>query len=209
MGYTHGQEIVPQADMLCVPVGSPGTVTWTSVSRVPTLTVIAEALKGALTHGSRAHTPLFSDDQFHNLAFLPGPGPDPGRAEGLQRLQQSLFRGTGPYADGPPVVRAEDYAVGKALMGSFRTPGLRELASTAPYGHNGVLYTLEEWLEHYVSVTSSPPDNMLGTLDPALAPVEITPQEKQELTDFLLSLSSAYASVWTQKPATLHGTPEP
>ena len=38
-------------------------------------------------------------------------------------------------------------AVGKALMGSFRTPGLRELASTAPYGHNGVLYTLEEWLK--------------------------------------------------------------
>jgi hypothetical protein len=93
-------------------------------------------------------------------------------------------------------------------MGSFRTPGLREFASTAPYGHNGVLYTLEEWLEHYASVTSSPPEPMLVTLDPALAPVEITPQEKQELTDFLLSLSSAYASVWTQKPATMHGTPE-
>jgi len=50
---------------------------------------------------------------------------------------------------------------------------------------------------------------MLGTLDPALALVEITPQENQELTDFLLSLSSAYASAWTQKPAELHGTPAP
>jgi hypothetical protein len=55
MGYTHGQEIVPQADMLCIPVGSPGALTWTSVSRVPTLTVIAETLKGPLAHGSRAH----------------------------------------------------------------------------------------------------------------------------------------------------------
>jgi cytochrome c peroxidase len=157
------------------------------------------------------NTPLFSDDQFHNLGLPPGSGLglDQGRAEGLQRLQQSLFRGTGPYADGPPLVRAEDYVVGKALMGSFRTPSLRELASTAPYGHNGVLYTLEEWLEHYVSVTSSPPDTMIGTLDPALVPVEITPQEKQELTDFLLSLSSTYASAWTQKPAALQGTPEP
>ena len=27
----HGQEIVPQAGMLCVPVGSPSTVTWTAV----------------------------------------------------------------------------------------------------------------------------------------------------------------------------------
>ena len=55
MGYTHGQEIVPQADMLCVSIGSPSAVTWTAVSRMPTLTVIAESLKGALTHGSRAH----------------------------------------------------------------------------------------------------------------------------------------------------------
>jgi hypothetical protein len=55
MGYTHGQEIVPQADMLCVPVGSPSTVTWTAVSHASTLAVSAESLKGALTHGSRAH----------------------------------------------------------------------------------------------------------------------------------------------------------
>ena len=46
-------------------------------------------------------------------------------------------------------------------------------------------------------------------LVPALAPVEITTQEEQELTDFLLAPSSAYASAWTQKPATLRRTPEP
>ena len=137
------------------------------------------------------------------------PVPDQGRAEGLRRLQESLFRGAGPYADGPLVVRAEDYPVGKALLGSFRTPSLRELASTAPYGHNGTIATLEEWIEHYVYVTSSPPDNMPGTLDPALVPIEITPEEKQELVDFLLSLSSVYASAWTQKPATPRRTPEP
>ena len=97
-------------------------------------------------------------------------------------------------------MRAEDYTVGKALIGSFRTPSRRELASTAPYGPNGALRTLEEWLDHYAYVTSSPPDNMLGTLDPALAPVEISPQERQELIDFLLSLSSGYASAWTQPP---------
>jgi cytochrome c peroxidase len=129
--------------------------------------------------------------------------------QGLPRLRKSLFRSTGPYADGPPVVRAEDYPVGQALMGSFRTPSLRELASTAPYGHNGAIATLEAWLEHYVAVTSSPAETMLGTLDSALAPIEITPQAKQELTAFLLALSSAYTSVWTQKPAALQRTPEP
>ena len=155
------------------------------------------------------NTPLFSDDQFHNLGLPSVPGPDQGRAEGLRRLQESPFRGTGPYADGLPVVRAEDYPQGQALLGSFRTPSLRELASTAPYGHNGALRTLEEWLDHYAYVTSSPPDNLLGTLDPALAAIEITSQEKQELTDFLLSLSSTYASAWTQQPAALSGSPEP
>ena len=106
-------------------------------------------------------------------------------------------------------MRAEDYPVGKALIGSFRTPSLRELASTAPYGHNGAIATLEEWLDHYVSVTSSPPETMLGILDPALVVVEITPQEKQELVDFLLSLSSVYASAWTKKPGALQRIPEP
>jgi cytochrome c peroxidase len=154
-------------------------------------------------------TPLFSDDQFHNLGLPSGPMPDQGRAEGLRRLQESLFRGTGPYADGPPVVRAEDYPVGKTLLGSFRTPSLRELASTAPYGHNGTIATLEEWLDHYVSVTSAPPETMLGTLDPALRAVEITPQEKRELVDFLLSLSSTSTSAWTQRPVAPWRTPAP
>jgi cytochrome c peroxidase len=145
-------------------------------------------------------TALFSDDEFHNLGLPPIPEPDQGRAEGLPRLQHSLFRGSGPYADGPPVVRAEDYRVGKALVGSFRTPSLRELAYTAPYGHNGALATLEAWLDHYVHVTSASASDFVGRLDPALFPVTITPQEKQELVAFLLSLSSDYASEWTQKP---------
>jgi cytochrome c peroxidase len=146
------------------------------------------------------NTPLFSDDEFHNLGLPPVPGPDQGRAEGLQRLQQSLFRGTGPYADGPPVVRAEDYRLGQALVGTFRTPSLRELVATAPYGHNGAIATLEEWLEHYVRVTSLPSGSFVGQLDPALPTVQITPQEKQELIAFLQALSSDYASAWTQEP---------
>lgn len=146
-------------------------------------------------------TPVLSDDEFHNLGLPPVPEPDQGRAAGLRRLQQSPFRGTGPYADGLPVVRAEDYRVGKALVGSFRTPSLRELAKTAPYGHNGTIATLAAWLDHYVRVMSLDATNgFIGSLDPALVPMDMSQQEKQELVDFLLSLSSDYASEWTQKP---------
>jgi cytochrome c peroxidase len=98
------------------------------------------------------------------------------------------------------VVRAEDYRFGQALVGSFRTPSLRELIYTAPYGHNGAIATLEEWLEHYVRVTSLPPGSFVGQLDAALPTVQITLQEKQELIAFLQALSSDYATIWTQEP---------
>lgn len=149
------------------------------------------------------NTPLFSDDEFHNLGLPPVPEADQGRATGLPRLQQSLFRGTGPYADGPPVARAEDYRVGHALLGTFRTPSLREVAETAPYGHNGAVATLEDWLTHYVEVTTQPPSDAVGRLAPSLAPTRMTAQERLELIAFLKSLSSDYTSVWTGVPKAL------
>ncbi len=149
------------------------------------------------------NTPLFSDDEFHNLGLPPTPKADTGRATGLVRLQQSPFRGSGPYADGPPEFYAEDYRVGKALTGAFRTPSLREVAETGPYGHNGSVATLEDWLTHYVDVTTKPQVNTVGTLSPTLAPVRLTPQERAELIAFLQSLSSDYVSVWTRVPEAL------
>jgi cytochrome c peroxidase len=148
-------------------------------------------------------TPLFSDDEFHNLGVPSGAEPDLGRAMGLPQLQQSRFRGSGPYADGPPVVRSEDYRVGKALAGAFRTPSLREVGETAPYGHNGKIATLDAWLEHYVQVTTASQPTAVGRLDPTLAPVEVTAEEKRELIAFLQALSSDYASEWTQTPPDL------
>ena len=55
-------------------------------------------------------------------------------------------------------------------MGSFRTPNLRELATTAPYGHNGAIATLAEWIEQYVRATSLASGDFLGTLDPVSEP---------------------------------------
>jgi cytochrome c peroxidase len=154
-------------------------------------------------------TPLFSDDEFHNLGLPAVPAPDEGRAEGLRRLQHSPLRGSGAYSDGPPLVHAEDYQMGASLRGSFRTPSLRELQYTAPYGHNGALATLADWLKHYKNVFSLPPERLVGRLDPTLEAVEITPQEQQELEDFLCSLSSDYASPWTEPPVEVPPSTEP
>lgn len=78
-------------------------------------------------------------------------------------------------------------AGGHPQIPSFKTPGLRELSKTAPYMHNGSIFTLEEVIDHYTdgfidrpSLSSNMPRDL-----------ELTPAEKSDLVDFLLSLSSA------------------
>lgn len=146
------------------------------------------------------NTPLFSDDEFHNLGLADIRVGDQGRFKGLSFLKKSPLRGTGPFADGPPVVRPEDYQSGEALKGAFRTPSLRELKTTGPYGHNGSIATLEEWMDHYVRVTSGPSTEFIGSLDDALPTIELSDREKKELIAFLFSLSSNYDSEWTRIP---------
>jgi hypothetical protein len=55
MGYHHGQDITPQEGMLCVPIGRQDDTRWAAVSHDPSLSVMAESLKGPLTHNSRAN----------------------------------------------------------------------------------------------------------------------------------------------------------
>jgi len=64
---------------------------------------------------------------------------------------------------------------------AFRTSGLRELALTAPYMHNGIYGTIDEVIEFF---------NKGGGDDknksPLLAPLNLTDEEKQALRTFLL-----------------------
>lgn len=82
---------------------------------------------------ARCHSgPLLSDQQFHALA-MPQFGP------GLTRRFDPVARDPGRMAvtDDP----ADAYA--------FRTPFLRNVANTAPYGHNGAFATLPDMLRHH------------------------------------------------------------
>jgi cytochrome c peroxidase len=68
--------------------------------------------------------------------------------------------------------------------GAFKTPTLRELTSTAPYMHDGLILTLEDVVDFY---------NKGGIrnrwLDPKIKPLNLTREEQQELVEFLKSLS--------------------
>jgi cytochrome c peroxidase len=63
---------------------------------------------------------------------------------------------------------------------SFKTPTLREIARTAPYMHDGSLATLEEVVEYY-NKGGNPNKN----LDERMKPLNLTPQEKKDLVEFM------------------------
>jgi cytochrome c peroxidase len=75
-------------------------------------------------------------------------------------------------------------------IGRFKTPGLRNIAMTAPYMHNGMHKTLREVIDYY-----NEPDKFISNSvnrDTLLAkPLGLTEQEKKDLEAFLLSLTDA------------------
>lgn len=67
----------------------------------------------------------------------------------------------------------------------YLTPTLRNVELTAPYMHNGVFSTLEEVIEFYAR--GGIPNEGLS---PLIRPLGLTTEEKRDLRDFLLSLTS-------------------
>ena len=76
----------------------------------------------------------------------------------------------------------------KTDMGKFKTPGLRNIAVTAPYMHNGMFRTLEEVVAYY-----NDPAKFVSNainIDPALTkPLGLTTKEQNDLIAFLKTLT--------------------
>lgn len=114
-------------------------------------------------HGNLS-SPFFTDFAFHN--------------NGLDEVQadSGLYRITGKPED----------------IGKFKTPSLRNLSFTAPYMHDGRFKTLMEVIEFYNSGTKNSP-----TVDPMISKtfvhggLNLAPQEKIDLLNFLLSLNDS------------------
>ncbi len=73
-------------------------------------------------------------------------------------------------------------------LGKFKVPGLRNVALTAPYMHNGMFKTLEEVIDFY----SNPYDfvkNPINMDTLMIEPLNLTKQEKTDLVNFLHSLT--------------------
>lgn len=78
-----------------------------------------------------------------------------------------------------------------AVDGAFKTPGLRNIAETAPYFHNGGVATLAEVVEFYDRGGNFCNTNM-DDLDPDIEfrhGLQLLPEEEEALVAFLISLT--------------------
>jgi cytochrome c peroxidase len=132
--------------------------------------------------------PLLTNNEFHNTGLINPAGevPDKGRIAGVREVLEHPFNCKGPHNDDALRNCSElTFArTGPELIGAFRTPSLRNLENTAPYGHKGQLVTLAAVLAHY----NAAPDAMIGHNE--AKPLDLGNRELAQLEAFLRTLSA-------------------
>lgn len=111
-------------------------------------------------HCTSCHSgPLFSDQRFHNLGvgYKDGKFADVGRFEVTKDPKD---------------------------MGAFRTPGLRGIAETGPFLHDGSEKTLEAVMDLYDRGGIRNPN-----LDPLMLPLHLSGREKMDIVEFMKALT--------------------
>jgi cytochrome c peroxidase len=78
--------------------------------------------------------------------------------------------------------------------GAFKTPTIRNVALTAPYMHDGSQKTLEEVVEWYDRGGHANPH-----LSDKMKKLGLTPQEKQDLVEYMKALTGPFPDVQTER----------
>jgi cytochrome c peroxidase len=143
--------------------------------------------------------PQLSDNQFHNLGLpaAAGKDPDPGHSEAaLTTLDKNPFNAAGPFFVGSPAASPEG-----GVLGGFRTPSLRNLPKSAPFGHNGTFPTLEGIVDFHLQGGGMEQQGYVGTVDPQLISRDVSTDDRAALVEFLKALSGSYPALpWGEWP---------
>ena len=137
--------------------------------------------------------PAFTNDEFADIGvpfFIAG-GVDAGRHGGLGKLLASRMNRLGAYNDagatGDPGARLTRHLkIEPRHFGEFRVPGLRQLAHSAPYMHNGSLSTLDEVVRHYDRLDE---ERLHADGERILRRLNLSPRQAADLVAFLRTLS--------------------
>ena len=137
--------------------------------------------------------PAFTNGEFADIGrpFFTAGGADPGRWGGLQHLLMSPYNRLGTYSDAgpedPSAVGTRHVVIEPRHFGEFKVPGLRGLAATAPYFHDGSAASIEDVVRHYSEVDES---RLHADGARLLQALKLSAQESADLRAFLLSLSA-------------------
>lgn len=138
-------------------------------------------------HGHIEVLPLFTDDLFHNI----GVGVGSIKFEQVARNAAAEVA-AGRTLDGLALNAAEASELGRFIvtlepkdMGAFKTPQLRNVELTAPYMHDGSEATLEDVIAYYDRGGNDNP-----YLDGGMRSLGLAEQEKQDLVEFMKTLTS-------------------
>jgi cytochrome c peroxidase len=147
------------------------------------------------------NSPLFSDDDFHVIGLkidtTLSPHADPteiGRAANQALICDKSVAGgdfnvNGHFSDDPTTPRDGSFCGQTIPVGLWRTKGLRQVAETAPYFRDGQAATLDDVIEFY-DRGGDPVGTFLGG-SKEIRPLNLTRQEKDQLKDFLQTLTGA------------------
>ena len=170
----------------------------TQPDSVSIVTVLADFQKSLESDGSAPHDLWMNDESTHALdssqirgrvLFLTKAncfdchfGPD---------FTTDQFRNIGLY-DGGKLNDVGRFGVtnDSTDLGKFKVPGLRNIALTAPYMHNGMFETLEEVIDYYDNPYDfvEKPINIDSIM---MEPLNLTDQEKTDLVHFMESLTDS------------------
>lgn len=152
--------------------------------------------------------PDFTDDDFHDIGSPDDPGLDGGWRAGAAHAVDSPFNCRGPYAGGcgdqgeRNLVRATRQRRYRIMDHAVRTPSLRQLGETAPYGSVGQFETLEDVVDFYVRLPEPDPavrpkrrdrrrNKLLDMLTfNTVHAADLTPSEAEAMVAFLRTLDS-------------------
>ncbi len=133
--------------------------------------------------------PTLTDQSFHATG-VPQTGPnvvatDDGRYSAVPFILANDYNGTGAYSDDPAAGMTKFAGLMQSTddEGRFRTKSLRHLAKTGPYFHDGSMATLADVVNFYNGGGGVQP--FTGTVDPLLAPLNLTAEEQADLVEFL------------------------
>lgn len=138
--------------------------------------------------------PAFTNGEFANIGIAhrtSDGGVDRGRLAGMRQLRESDFNLAGPFNDdatGANAVSTRRLKFRHSAFGEFRVPGLRSVAATAPYMHNGSLATLRDVVLHYSELDM---DRLHVHGEAILRPLRLDDEQVDDLVAFLESLGGA------------------